>query len=66
LDFGVHLRRCCESLAQECEQAFEEALSRVGVEVELVFVAERRLVVVGVEERVRLDLLGAEPLGEEL
>ena len=38
----------------------------VGVEVELVLVPERRLVVIGEEERLRLDPLRTEPLGEQL
>jgi hypothetical protein len=39
------VRLSSESLAQEDEQAFEEELPRVRVEIELVLVAERRLVV---------------------
>src|SRR5205823_12612461 len=63
---SVRLRqRCGESSLKKAEQALEEQLTWLGVEVELVFVAERQLVVVGVEERVCLDSLRAELLGEE-
>jgi hypothetical protein len=51
---------CCESLLQECEQPVEEELSGVGVEVELVFMTQRRLVTGGEEERLGAGSPGAE------
>jgi hypothetical protein len=51
-------------LAQERENAFAEELRCVGVEVELILVAQRRLVVIRPEQRLKLDSMGAEPLSE--
>ena len=51
---------------EERQHAVEEEPAGVGVQVELVLVAERRLVVGGEEQRLGLQSLGPEPLDQEL
>ena len=53
-------------MPQECEQALEEELPGVGVEVELVLMTQWRLVADGKEERLGFGSLGSELAGEEL
>ena len=51
---------------QKRKHALEEQLAGVSVEVELVLMVERRLVVIGIEQRLGLNSLNAKLLDEQL